>query len=76
MKRYYIAYGSNINVWRMRSRCPKAEVLGTATLKGWELLFKKSKTGAYLTIEENPDCTVPAVIWSVTSEDEAMLDRC
>ena len=76
MKRYYIAYGSNINIWRMRSRCPNAEVLGTATLKGWELLFKKSKTGAYLTIEENPGSTVPAVIWSVTAEDEAMLDHC
>ena len=55
---------------------PGMPVNCSATLKGWELLFKKSKTGAYLTIEENPDCTVPAVIWSVSADDEAVLDRC
>ena len=39
-KRYYIAYGSNLNVGQMRMRCPHATILGTANLKGWELLFK------------------------------------
>lgn len=52
MKRYYIAYGSNLNVPQMRMRCPHATILGTANLKNWELLFKGSKTGSYLTIEE------------------------
>ena len=51
-KRYYIAYGSNLNVRQMRMRCPHATILGTANLKGWELFFKGSKTGSYLTIEE------------------------
>ena len=46
-KRYYIAYGSNLNVPQMRFRCPHATILGTANLKGWELLFKGSKTGSY-----------------------------
>ena len=45
-KRYYIAYGSNLNVGQMRMRCPHATILGTANLKGWELLFKGSKTGS------------------------------
>ena len=49
-KRYYIAYGSNLNVGQMRMRCPHATILGTANLKGWELLFKGSKTGSYLTL--------------------------
>ena len=48
-KRYYIAYGSNLNVPQMRMRCPHATILGTAALKGWELLFKGSKTGSYVT---------------------------
>ena len=39
-KRYYIAYGSNLNVQQMRMRCPNASILGTAVLKDWELLFK------------------------------------
>jgi hypothetical protein len=74
-KRYYIAYGSNLNVPQMRMRCPHATVLGTANLKGWELLFKGSKTGSYLTIEECEGGMVPVVIWEVTATDEAALDR-
>ena len=74
-KRYYIAYGSNLNVQQMRMRCPHATILGTAELKGWELLFKGSKTGSYLTIEEREGGTVPAVIWEVTESDEMALDR-
>ena len=75
MNKYYIAYGSNLNVPQMRMRCPKATILGTANLKGWELLFKGSRSGSYLTIEENADETVPVAIWEVTPSDEAALDR-
>lgn len=75
MKKYYIAYGSNLNVPQMRRRCPNAAILGTANLKGWELLFKGSKTGSYLTIEECGGGTVPVVIWEVTPSDESALDR-
>ena len=74
-KRYYIAYGSNLNIRQMRRRCPGATILGTANLKGWELLFKGSGTGSYLTIEECEGGTVPVVIWDVTPADEAALDR-
>ena len=44
-------------------------------LKGWELLFKGSKTGSYLTIEENENGSVPVVIWEVTPSEEKALDR-
>jgi len=74
-KRYYIAYGSNLNVPQMRMRCPHASILGTATLKGWEFLFKGSKTGSYLTIEQSENGSVPVVIWDVTEKDEKALDR-
>ena len=74
-KRYYIAYGSNLNIRQMKRRCPGATILGTANLKGWELLFKGSGTGSYLTIEECEGGTVPVVIWDVTPADEAALDR-
>ena len=74
-RRYYIAYGSNLNVPQMRMRCPHATILGTATLKGWELLFKGSKTGSYLTIEQCEGGSVPVVIWEVTEKDEKALDR-
>lgn len=75
MKKYYIAYGSNLNIRQMKMRCPNALLLGTATLDGWELLFKGSQTGSYLTIEKCKGGEVPIAIWSVTVSDEAALDR-
>lgn len=74
-KRYYIAYGSNLNVRQMRARCPNATILGTALLDGWELMFRGSKTGSYLTIEEHEGGRVPVVVWEVTASDETALDR-
>ena len=74
-KRYYIAYGSNLNVPQMRVRCPRATILGTANLKGWELLFKGSKTGSYLTIEKKKGGKVPVGIWQVSEQHEKALDR-
>jgi len=75
MKKYYIAYGSNLNVEQMRFRCPAATVVGTGMLKGYQLLFKGSKTGSYLTIEKNENKAVPVAVWSVTENDEKALDR-
>lgn len=74
-KRYYIAYGSNLNVRQMRMRCPSARIIGTANLKGYELLFKGSKTGAYLTVEKKNGSSVPVGVWEVSNEDEKSLDR-
>ena len=75
MKKYYLAYGSNLNYEQMTWRCPTARVVGTAELKGWELLFRGSLTGSYLTIGENPKETVPVAVWGVETPDEAALDR-
>ena len=47
--RFYLAYGSNLSLERMKSRCPDAVALGTAVIPGYRLLFKKSKTGSYAT---------------------------
>ena len=74
-KRYYIAYGSNLNVEQMKYRCPDARIIGTATLDGWTLLFKGSKTGSYLTIEQKTGESVPIAVWEVSPQDEARLDR-
>lgn len=73
-KRYYIAYGSNLNTTQMRYRCHTARIAGTAMLTGYELLYKGSKTGAYLTIEEKKGGKVPVAVWEVTPADERNLD--
>lgn len=74
-KRYYIAYGSNLNVRQMRMRCPSARIIGTANLKDYELLFKGSKTGSYLTVEKKDGGYVPVGVWEVSIQDEKALDR-
>lgn len=74
MKKYYLAYGSNLNVRQMALRCPTAKAIGTAIIKDYELLFKGSKTGAYLTIEPKVGAEVPVAVWSVESADEQRLD--
>ena len=74
-KRYYIAYGSNLNVRQMTMRCPTARIIGTSEIHNYHLLFKGSKTGSYLTIEPEKGCSVPVAVWSVTDQDELALDR-
>ena len=74
-KRYYIAYGSNLNVRQMRMRCHSARIIGTSSLKDYELLFKGSKTGSYLTVEKKFGGAIPVAVWEVTAEDERALDR-
>ncbi len=74
-KRYYIAYGSNLNIWQMNMRCPAARIMGTSKIPDYRLLFRGSGSGAYLTIEPEKGYSVPVVIWSVTGKDEQALDR-
>lgn len=75
MKKYYIAYGSNLNIRQMSYRCPGATIVGTGFIKDYQLLFKGSKTGSYLTIEKKKGKVVPVVVWKVNEEDERSLDR-
>ena len=54
-KFYYLAYGSNLNLYHMSNMSEGARVVGTTILKGYRLVFKGSAEGyAYLTIEEYP----------------------
>ena len=73
-KKYYLAYGSNLNIAQMQHRCPTAKPVGTAVIKDYELLFKGSKTGSYLTIEPKRNGIVPVGVWEVTADDESKLD--
>ena len=59
----------------MSYRCPGARVVGTSKIPDFELLFKGSKSGAYLTIEPKKGAKVPVAVWEVTADDELSLDR-
>lgn len=72
-KRYYLAYGSNLNTVEMKYRCPSAKVIGTAEISGWRLLFRGNWMG-YLTIEPCEGACVPVAVWEVSPDDESSLD--
>lgn len=70
-RRNYLAYGSNLNKEQMAKRCPDAEILGTATLEGYELVFRDGVAN----IEPMEGSSVPVLLWSITPRCEAALNR-
>lgn len=74
-KKLYLAYGSNMSVEQMADRCPDANIVGIAVIENYRLMYKGSLTGAYATIEPEEGQQVPVVVWAISEEDEARLDR-
>lgn len=74
-KRYYLAYGSNLNMAQMKYRCPNAKAVGTAVLQNHSLTFRGSGSGYYLSVDPKIGGKVPVGVWEVTATDEAALDR-
>ncbi len=74
-KRYYLAYGSNLNMEQMKNRCPTAKAVGTAVLQNHSLTFRGSGSGYYLSIDPKIGGKVPVGVWEVTAADEAALDH-
>ena len=75
MERFYIAYGSNLNLTQMEHRCPTAEVAGQTILKNWRLMFRGTNGSAVATIERSPGYHVPVLVWKLRPQDEQALDR-
>jgi len=71
----YVAYGSNLDTEQMAWRCPKAKKLGSGMLEGWELIYRRSYSGAYATIRKAPGKYVPVGLWKIYANDERALDR-
>ncbi len=73
----YFAYGSNLWVPQMRSRCPSATPTGTAVLGGWSMVCDKpSRDGsAKFNIRRNPGGTVPGVLYEIEDEERHQLDE-
>lgn len=70
----YFAYGSNLNMAKMRERCPNAVAVGTARLDGYRLLCRTGDSGTYLTVEPAAGSSVPLGVWQVRAADEVALD--
>ena len=75
-KKYYIAYGSNLNIAQMARRCPKAKRVGKIELKGWKMEFRGTRGWGVATIVKcsDTDSVVPCGIWQTTKNCEKNLD--
>jgi gamma-glutamylcyclotransferase (GGCT)/AIG2-like uncharacterized protein YtfP len=68
--RFYLAYGSNLNIEQMKHRCPKAEPIGNTVLRDARLIFREVAD-----VEYHKGSTVPCGVWRITPECERVLDR-
>lgn len=71
----YCAYGSNLNIQQMQFRCPTAKPIAKSWLFDHRLVFKGRPKGAHATVIPEEGQVVPVVIWEISSQDEAALDR-
>ena len=74
-RKFYLAYGSNLNVEQMQYRCPGAIKVGTTYLEGYRITFRGNRFSGVANIEPRKGSRVPVGIWSITQEDERALDR-
>lgn len=71
--RFYIAYGSNLNLEQMARRCPAARVVKASFLHNYRLVFRGKGT-AVATVEKRRGSKVPVLIWQLQPSDERSLD--
>lgn len=69
-RKFYFAYGSNLDEGQMKRRCPGAKVVGVGTLQGYQLELYR-----HATIVPKDKEQVPGLIWSIDERDELALDR-
>ena len=69
--RYYIAYGSNMNLGQMGYRCPDSRFYSLGYIEGYRLEFRDK----YSNIKVNRDSQVPAVVYRISDRDEKILDE-
>jgi len=73
----YFAYGSNLHVPQMESRCPDCAVLQPAVLMDWRLAFRGHSTrwgGGSATIEAAPGAQVAGLLYRLSRADVRKLD--
>lgn len=69
MKKLCLAYGRNLDLLRMKEKCPHCALIGQGILKGWRIAFRK-----YITLEKFEGGEVPVGIWQIDEEGERELD--
>ena len=72
----YFAYGSNLDIKRMMSRCPSAQVVGVGTLLDYQLVFQNNNRGTIVAnLESSALAKAIGVVYHVSELDLETLDR-
>lgn len=74
-KRLYIAYGSNLDTWQMRYRCPGARPVAKSWLRDYRLVFQGMPLNAHANVVPEKGQKVPVVVWEISAANEKALDR-
>ena len=74
-KRLYIAYGSNLDTWQMRYRCPGARPVAKSWLHDYRLVFQGMPLNAHANVIPEKGQKVPVAVWEITAANEKALDR-
>jgi len=69
--KHYFAYGSNMHIPSMRIRCPRARLIGTASLGDWEFFINAQ---GYASIRGVESAVVHGALWTVGPREESALD--
>ncbi len=75
----YFAYGSNMDEFQMRERCPSAKFRFVAKLRNHELCFpreSRGRRGGVSSIEPSLRKVVWGVVWAVSEADLRKLNSC
>ena len=75
---FYFAYGSNLNPYKMRQRCPDAKKITTGRLDGYELCCAHQSSvygGGVFTIQPEDSNYVEGVLYEFEQEDLEAMDR-
>ena len=73
--KFYLAYGSNLNMKKMKFRCPNSipicnlDGMKIKVLKGWKLTFNR-----YANIIKDKNSYVPIGMYKITKDCEKKLD--
>ncbi|GIW65482.1 MAG: hypothetical protein KatS3mg095_0001 [Candidatus Parcubacteria bacterium] len=77
-KKYYFAYGSNMDLEQMKRRCPNSEFVKVAKLEGYQFVYdgySSIRKGAVANIVKKEDSIVYGALFKISDEDEEKLDK-
>ena len=73
--RYYLAYGSNLNLAQMQERCGTSKKVGKAIIKDYRLMFKGSENSNYLTIDVYKRQAVTHALRGILAHNDSAISR-